>query len=167
MKTARRNPVPRKRRARIPRQSQRIEDRRHRRIISRLLRRRRHIPSQRPASPHPLIYIIEEEKRPVALDRTTHRSPKLIKRQRRHAHIEIPHRIQILIAVVFMVLSGFLLWLAQRQIPIGTAYAVWTGIGAAGTFLVGIFFYGDPASMTRYLGLSFIVLGVITLKLAH
>ena len=54
----------------------------------------------------------------------------------------------ILIAVVFMVLSGFLLWLAQRQIPIGTAYAVWTGIGAAGTFLVGIFFYGDPASMT-------------------
>ena len=73
----------------------------------------------------------------------------------------------ILIAVVFMVLSGFLLWLAQRQIPIGTAYAVWTGIGAAGTFLVGIFFYGDPASMTRYLGVSLIVLGVITLKLAH
>ncbi len=66
-----------------------------------------------------------------------------------------------------MVLSGFLLWLAQRQIPIGTAYAVWTGIGAAGTFLVGIFFYGDPASVTRYLGVSLIVLGVITLKLAH
>jgi len=39
-----------------------------------------------------------------------------------------------------MALSGVLLWLAQREIAIGTAYAVWTGIGAAGTFLVGIWF---------------------------
>lgn len=73
----------------------------------------------------------------------------------------------ILVAVVFMVFSGVLLWLAQRQIPMGTAYAVWTGIGAAGTFLVGVLFFGDPASITRYLGVSLIVLGVITLKLAH
>lgn len=73
----------------------------------------------------------------------------------------------IAIALVFMVLSGLFLWLAQRQIPIGTAYAVWTGIGAAGTFLVGIVFYGDPTSMLRYLGVALIVLGVITLKLAH
>ena len=42
-----------------------------------------------------------------------------------------------------MALSGFLLWLAQRSIPIGTAYAVWTGIGALGTFLVGILWFGD------------------------
>ena len=71
------------------------------------------------------------------------------------------------IAAVFMAISGFLLWLAQRQIPIGTAYAVWTGIGAAGTFAVGIVYYGDPTSILRYLGVALIVAGVITLKLAH
>jgi len=63
-------------------------------------------------------------------------------------------------------ISGAFLWLAQRQIPIGTAYAVWTGIGAAGTFLVGIHFYGDPTSLMRYLGVALIILGVITLKLS-
>lgn len=67
----------------------------------------------------------------------------------------------------FMAVSGFMLWLAQRQIPIGTAYAVWTGIGAAGTFLVGVFIYGDPTSLTRYMGIALIILGVITLKLSH
>lgn len=66
-----------------------------------------------------------------------------------------------------MTISGTLLWLAQRHIPIGTAYAVWTGIGAAGTFLVGICFYGDPTSLARYLGVALIVLGVVMLKLAH
>ncbi|TWH64584.1 quaternary ammonium compound-resistance protein SugE [Azomonas agilis] len=73
----------------------------------------------------------------------------------------------IIIAIVFMGLSGFLLWLAQRSIPMGTAYAVWTGIGAAGTFLVGILYYGDPSSLARYLGVLLIIAGVITLKLAH
>ena len=71
------------------------------------------------------------------------------------------------ITVTAMIVSIVLLSWAMRSLPVGTAYAVWTGIGAAGTFLVGIFFYGDPASMTRYLGVSLIVLGVITLKLAH
>ena len=66
-----------------------------------------------------------------------------------------------------MAVSGFLLWLAQRQIPIGTAYAIWTGIGAAGTFLVGVLYYGDPTSIARYLGVALIVVGVVTLKLAH
>ena len=73
----------------------------------------------------------------------------------------------IVIALSFMAVSGFLLWMAQKQIPIGTAYAVWTGIGAAGTFLVGIFFYGDPASLGRYLGVLLIVSGVVVLKLSH
>ena len=73
----------------------------------------------------------------------------------------------IIIAVLFMTASGFLLWLAQRQIPIGTSYAVWTGIGAAGTFMVGVVFYGDPASLARYLGIILIIAGVVTLKLAH
>lgn len=70
------------------------------------------------------------------------------------------------LAVFFIILSGMLLWLAQREIPIGTAYAVSTGIGAAGTFLVGIFFFGDPASLMRSFGVALIVAGVATLKLA-
>ncbi|WP_269746053.1 multidrug efflux SMR transporter [Nitrosospira sp. NpAV] len=71
------------------------------------------------------------------------------------------------VAIGFMCVSGFLLWLAQRHIPIGTAYAVWTGIGAAGAFLVGILYYGDPASFARYMGVALIVVGVVTLKLSH
>ena len=73
----------------------------------------------------------------------------------------------ILLAIGFMAASGFCLWMAQKQIPIGTAYAVWTGIGAAGTFLVGVMFYGDPSSMARYAGVALIVAGVVVLKLAH
>jgi len=72
----------------------------------------------------------------------------------------------VAIAVGFMAASGFFLWLAQRQIPIGTAYAVWTGIGAAGTFLVGVMFFGDATSLMRCVGVALIVAGVITLKLA-
>lgn len=73
----------------------------------------------------------------------------------------------IAVAVFFMVVSGGLLWLAQKTIPMGTAYAVWSGIGAAGTFLVGVWFYGDPASLVRYLGVVMIISGVVVLKLAH
>ena len=73
----------------------------------------------------------------------------------------------IAVAIIFMGLSGALLWLAQREIPIGTSYAVWTGIGAAGTFLVGIVFYGDASSLMRFLGILLIIAGVATLKLAH
>lgn len=73
----------------------------------------------------------------------------------------------VTVAVVFMTLSGFLLWLAQKQIPMGTAYAIWTGIGAAGTFAIGIALYGDPLSWGRTLGVALIVGGVATLKLAH
>ena len=75
--------------------------------------------------------------------------------------------IGVVAAVVCMALSGVLLWLAQKQIPIGTAYAVWTGIGAAGTFLVGILLHGDPASLGRFAGVLLIVGGVMTLKLSH
>lgn len=70
-------------------------------------------------------------------------------------------------AVVSMILSGVFLWLAQREITIGTAYAVWTGIGAAGTFFVGIWFFGDAASVMRYLGAVLIIAGVVVLKLSH
>lgn len=69
-------------------------------------------------------------------------------------------------SVFSMVLSGFLLWLAQRNIPIGTAYAVWTGIGALGTFLVGILWFGDSSNIWRMLAASFLLIGIIGLKLA-
>lgn len=72
----------------------------------------------------------------------------------------------IAVAVLSMALSGFFLWIAQKNIPIGTAYAVWTGIGAAGTFLVGIFFFGDSAGMMRFLSFALIVIGIIGLKLS-
>lgn len=69
--------------------------------------------------------------------------------------------------VVCVLISGVLLWLAQKSIPIGTAYAVWTGIGAAGTFLVGVYFFHDSMSVLRFVGVTLIILGVITLKLAE
>ena len=72
----------------------------------------------------------------------------------------------LLIAVGCMGLSGLFLWLALKGIPMGSAYAVWTGIGAAGTFLVGVFFFGDPSLLLRWMGLGLIVAGVVCLKLA-
>ncbi|MET0285228.1 MAG: multidrug efflux SMR transporter [Polyangiales bacterium] len=73
----------------------------------------------------------------------------------------------ITMAVAFLAVSGTLLWLAQRDIPMGTAYAVWTGIGAAGTFALGVLLYGDPTTFARFVGVALIIAGVITLKLAH
>lgn len=73
----------------------------------------------------------------------------------------------VAIAVFFMAISGTLLWLAQKQIPIGTAYAIWTGLGAAGTFAVGVMVFGDALSLARFLGVALILGGVVTLKLAH
>lgn len=73
----------------------------------------------------------------------------------------------IVLAIGFMAASGFCLWMAQKHIPIGTAYAVWTGIGAAGTFMVGVLFYGDASSLARYFGVALIVAGVVVLKLAQ
>ena len=76
-----------------------------------------------------------------------------------------------MVGVVFaglcMIISGYLLFMAQRHIPMGTAYAVWTGIGAAGTFILGIFLYGDPAGAMRIFSVLLIISGVILLKLAH
>ena len=66
-----------------------------------------------------------------------------------------------------MAASGAFLWLAQKTIPIGTAYAVWTGIGAAGTFAVGIAFYGDSTSALRLVSVGLIIAGIIGLKLAQ
>lgn len=69
------------------------------------------------------------------------------------------------LSVISMALSGVFLFMAQRTIPIGTAYAVWTGTGAIGTLLIGIFFFNDPAGVMRLLSAGLIVLGIIGLKL--
>jgi quaternary ammonium compound-resistance protein SugE len=64
-----------------------------------------------------------------------------------------------------MVVSVVLLALAVRTLPIGTAYAVWTGIGAAGTVLLGIVLFGEPATLLRLLFVGLIVAGIAGLKL--
>ena len=71
------------------------------------------------------------------------------------------------IAVIAMGLSGFFLFSAQKEIPMGTAYAVWTGIGAAGTFILGIVLYNDPIGILRIASVLLIIAGVIGLKLTH
>ena len=71
-----------------------------------------------------------------------------------------------LFAIATMAASGFLLFLAQKAIPMGTAYAVWTGIGAVGAFVVGIIWFEDPATAARMIAVSFIIIGIIGLKLA-
>ena len=70
------------------------------------------------------------------------------------------------IAVLSMLCSGIFLWMAQKSIPMGTAYAVWTGIGAVGTLVAGILFFGDSISIVRMLSASLIIAGVIGLKFA-
>ncbi len=69
-------------------------------------------------------------------------------------------------AIATMAISGFLLFLAQKTIPMGTAYAVWTGIGAVGAFVVGIIWFEDPATAARMVAVGFIVIGIVGLKLA-
>ena len=63
-----------------------------------------------------------------------------------------------------MVLSMGLLALSTRTLPIGTAYAVWTGIGAAGTAVLGVYLFGEAASVMRVAGIGLIILGVALLK---
>jgi quaternary ammonium compound-resistance protein SugE len=69
------------------------------------------------------------------------------------------------LAIFSMMLSGFLLWFSLKEIPIGTAYAVWTSIGAVGTFTIGVLVFGDPNIPLRWLGVALILLGVILLKM--
>jgi quaternary ammonium compound-resistance protein SugE len=66
--------------------------------------------------------------------------------------------------IVAMAVSMFLLALAARGLPIGTAYAVWTGIGAVGTAIAGIAFFGESAAAPRVLCIGLIVAGVAGLK---
>ena len=69
------------------------------------------------------------------------------------------------LTVISMVVSIVLLGLAVKHLPIGTAYAVWTGIGTVGTVILGIWLLGDSASVTRLACITLIVAGIAGLKL--
>ncbi len=68
--------------------------------------------------------------------------------------------------VVFMIGSFGLLSLAMKTLPLGTAYAIWTGIGAVGAFAVGAFVLGEPLTPLRIAGVTLVVSGLVVLKLA-
>jgi quaternary ammonium compound-resistance protein SugE len=67
--------------------------------------------------------------------------------------------------VASMILSIVLLGLALRTLPVGTAYAVWTGIGVIGTAALGIYLFGEPATVARLLCIGLILAGIVGLKL--
>lgn len=68
--------------------------------------------------------------------------------------------------VAAMALSFYLLAVAMRSLPLGTAYAVWVGIGAIGTAILGIVLFNEPANAGRLVSLGLILAGIIGLKLA-
>lgn len=71
-----------------------------------------------------------------------------------------------IITIFFMFLSFALLAYAMRTLPLGTAYTIWTGIGAVGSFLIGIFILGEPASAMRMLAAVLIISGLVLMKLS-
>jgi quaternary ammonium compound-resistance protein SugE len=70
-----------------------------------------------------------------------------------------------LLTVASMVVSLGLLGLALKTLPVGTAYAVWTGIGTVGTAVLGIYLLGEPATVIRLVCIGLIVSGIVGLKL--
>jgi quaternary ammonium compound-resistance protein SugE len=71
-----------------------------------------------------------------------------------------------IITIVFMVLSFALLAYAMRTLPLGTAYTTWTGIGAVGSFLIGIWVLGEPATALRMLAAVLIISGLVLMKVS-
>jgi len=68
------------------------------------------------------------------------------------------------LTIIGLIVSFGFLALALKSLPIGTAYAIWTGIGAAGTAILGIIIYAEPASAARIACVALIILGIIGLK---
>jgi quaternary ammonium compound-resistance protein SugE len=68
--------------------------------------------------------------------------------------------------VVAMIASIWLLGIAMKTLPVGTAYSVWVGVGAVGTVALGIVLLGEAANAARLLSVAFIVAGIVGLKLA-
>lgn len=69
-----------------------------------------------------------------------------------------------IITLVAMLISFGCLAVAMKQLPLGTAYAIWTGIGAIGAFIVGIIFFNDAATLPRIFFVSLIMVGLLGLK---
>jgi quaternary ammonium compound-resistance protein SugE len=69
------------------------------------------------------------------------------------------------LTVASMAVSLGLLGLALKSLPLGTAYAIWTGIGTVGTAILGIILFGEPATVLRLLCIGLIVAGIVGLKL--
>jgi len=69
------------------------------------------------------------------------------------------------LTVACIIVSMGLLGIALRALPIGTAYAIWTGIGTVGTAVLGIFLFGEPATVLRLVCIGLIVSGIVGLKL--
>jgi len=70
-----------------------------------------------------------------------------------------------LLTAAAMIVSLTLLGLALKTLPVGTAYAIWTGVGAVGTAALGIYLFGEPATAARLASIGLIVAGIIGLKL--
>jgi quaternary ammonium compound-resistance protein SugE len=71
-----------------------------------------------------------------------------------------------LFTLVTLIISMFLLSVAMRTLPLGTAYTVWTGIGAVGAVLLGIAMFGESAAVARLLCITLILVGIVGLKLS-
>ena len=69
------------------------------------------------------------------------------------------------LTVIGMVASFYFLSLSLKSLPLGNAYAIWTGIGTVGTVILGIILFKEPISVMRMLCIAFIVLGIVGLKL--
>ena len=70
-------------------------------------------------------------------------------------------------SILSMSLSGYFLWLAQKEIPIGIAYTIWTGIGALGTLMLGIMVFNDPMNLFRLASALLIVLGIVGIRMSY
>lgn len=72
-----------------------------------------------------------------------------------------------MLTVVAMIISVVLLGWSMKGLPLGTAYAIWTGIGAVGTVIAGIFLFGESMAPLRLISVALVVAGLIGLKLSH
>jgi quaternary ammonium compound-resistance protein SugE len=68
--------------------------------------------------------------------------------------------------ILAMIVSLWLLGIAMKSLPVGTAYSIWVGVGAVGTVILGIILLGEPANAGRLISITFIIAGIIGLKLA-
>ena len=71
------------------------------------------------------------------------------------------------LTIVAMLVSLGLLGLAMKELPLGTAYAIWTGVGAVGTVIAGIILFGESMALIRLASVALIICGMVGLKMSH